>query len=161
MTMFATKAAVCLALIALPSAASAARPDATRVFSLTHSPTHLLLFSTMEVTGEYRLARKHGLAAIAGLGYPGVLLAEAGASYRAYPLGDFDRGMQLGAEILWAGATNSYDSATALQTSLMAGGKFTFDFGLTMEGQLGPTWIGGEIGPMLNLNIGWSFGEKR
>jgi len=154
-------AAVAIILTLAPSAVRAEKLDPTRAFSLTHSPIHVLL-STMEVTGEFCVGRKHGVAAIGALGVPlGVVVVELGGSYRLYALGDFDRGIQLGGEFIWSGGTNGYESVSLTQYSLMAGGKFTFDFGLTMEGQVGPTWLDGELGPMINLNIGWSFGEKR
>ncbi len=141
-----------------PSQASAKSSDRTRAFSLTHSPTHLLIV-TQEVTGELCIGRNHGVAGIVGLGAPmGVLVGELGASYRYYATGNFDRGMQLGGELLMGAGDNG---ATALQSSLMIGGKYTWDFGLTMEGQAGPSLLNGELAPMVNFNMGWSFGKKR
>jgi hypothetical protein len=93
-----------MAILAVPSTALAWAPeDPTKAFTLTVSPIHLIM-ETGEFTGEFALAKKHGLAAIAGIGVPnGQEIIELGASYRYYVLGNFDRGMQVGGELLLAG----------------------------------------------------------
>jgi hypothetical protein len=155
------KVAIPLSLLAIPSTASAWSPDdPTKAFSLTVSPLHLLM-STGEFTGEFQLAQKHGLAAIAGFGTPdGVEVLEIGASYRYYVLGNFDRGMQLGGELLMAGAVDASIDDVLPVPSAFIGGKFTAGAGFTLDGQLGVGILDSEVAPLLNLNLGWSFGNK-
>ncbi len=41
--------------------------------------------------------------------------------------------------------------------AMMAGGKHISAEGLTVELQLGVAVLGGDLGPNINLNVGWSF----
>lgn len=125
-----------------------------RELSLTASPIHLITLLTLEVTAEKSLGEKHGLAGIVGAGYPGVFIGELGMSYRYYVLGNFDKGMQIGAEGLMGFA----DGVTVLQPSLFLGGKCTAGGGFTLDGQAGGSWLDGGPALMLNFNLGWSFG---
>src|SRR5687768_4310361 len=99
-----------LASLVVPSftfAQSAADLEATPVerhvqhrFSLTMSPVHLAL-PVVELTGEFRLLDKLGVAAVAGAGNSsGIFVGEAGAQIRYYLIGTFIHGMQVGGEIL-------------------------------------------------------------
>jgi hypothetical protein len=126
--------------------------------SITISPLHLA-YLTLEGTFEYKLGRRIGLGVIAGIGYPGELLSEGGVTFRWYPVGDFRGGMQVGAEALVADATY-----TVLTAGPFIGGKYIFDFGLTLDGQAGPQVLTStqgvtSFGLLLNLNVGWSFGK--
>ena len=143
--------ALILPLVFSSQAIAGPSGDETRSFSLTMSPVHLII-TTMEVTGEFCLAPRHGLAGILGAGVPlGVPVFEAGASYRFYVLGDFDTGMQLGAELLAAGGAYRSTSAMLISPSGFLGGKFTSSAGFTLDGQFGLGTLDGEVSILLNF----------
>lgn len=149
-----------LALLVLPSVAQA-KDDKERKVSVTVSPLHLVV-PMVELTGEFRLDDKVGLAAIGGVGSSaGVALWELGGQARYYFLGDFADGLLVGAEVLYAKASLGGASANGLSPGVMAGGKTTFDFGLVLEAQAGGAWFqsggGGSLGLLLNANLGWAF----
>lgn len=156
--------------------------------AVTISPIHLAL-PIVELTGEYAVQRKLGVAVIAGVGSVGVDYSdgtsdsftawELGASGRYYVLGDFDHGMQVGAEVMFLGISGDAREGTisASGQGLTAGGfvgyKIAADFGLTFDGQVGyqAILVGAQAsdgeesastsdssgGVLLNLNVGWSF----
>jgi hypothetical protein len=158
--------------------------DDDRRFSLTFSPVHLVL-PVVEVTGELRAADRVGVAVVAGAGTvpiegldERVFAYEIGAQGRFYLLGDFDGGLQVGAEALWLGASSDdVDGVEAVAAGLaigpFAGYKHTFSFGLTLDGQVGAQYIAiaaeasdgdrteteadQDVIVLLNLNVGWSF----
>ena len=153
------------------------RPD-PRV-SITVSPVHLAL-PVGEVTAEVRLHRTFGIAAIAAAGAVRVdgidnriAVYEGGLSARYYVTGSFRSGLQLGAEAIYLHANTTGDTmavrAEGLGLAPFAGYKWTGRSGLTLEGQLGVTYLvaraesetasddDSRVGPMLNLNIGYSF----
>ncbi len=149
----------------------AAAPERMRVFSATFSPIHLQ-FPVLEVTGEARLATKVSAAGILGVGKSDdVNLYELGAQLRYYMWGDFDGGLQLGAEVVYVGATSDEVSAVAQGLTLgpFIGYKYVAGFGLTFDAQVGAQYITlrGESGsvteedsdiiPLVNLNVGWTF----
>lgn len=151
-------------------------------FALTLSPIHLFL-PFVELTGEVKLSDKIGLAVIAGAGSVKanstsgdikVSIFEGGMSFRYYALGDFRHGMQIGAEAIYvyASASNEGISASANGATVgpFLGYKYTARGGFTFDGQLGVARMGiagrsnagnqksmSEWGPLLNLNVGWSF----
>lgn len=145
--------------------------------SLTFSPVHLLL-AMGEVTGEFRAHEKVGVAGTIGLGKPsGFLAVEGGASGRWYPLGDFDHGMQVGAEVQYLALMGEVSgieaSGSGLTMGPFLGYKIAAKFGLTFEIQTGAqysfvsaqasghgqteTASESDIGVLLNLQLGWSF----
>ena len=179
---------LCLTLV-LPSAARAdIEPDPVHQVSLTFSPLHLLL-PLFELQGEYALSRHVGVALIAGIGSVSTTTSgdsesgtsffvwEIGAKVAGYLVGDFEEGLQVGAEALYlnvsAEASDDFSSGSVFgngfSLSPFIGYKIIADFGLTFEAQLGPAIIFASaesdtesasevvIGPMLNLNLGWSF----
>ncbi len=85
-------------------------PRPERSLSVTVSPLHLL-FPLLEVTGEYRVGPRLGVAGILGVGTISsktsanesirFFASEVGASVRYYVTGSFQRGVQLGAEALY------------------------------------------------------------
>jgi len=151
-------------------------PHPRRVFSLTFSPIHLL-FPVVELTGEARVHDKLGLALVAGAGkYTdkdlGISAAvfEAGAQVRAYVVGDFRHGMQLGAEVLYLhlDAKEITTTGEGLAVGPFIGYKVMIDAGFTFDTQLGFEHVSARASngntatdndwiPLLNLNIGWSF----
>ena len=138
-------------------------------FSLTNSPLQLLL-PVMEVTGEYRLDDRIGFGGIGSIGASfGIPVAAIGPTFRYYPVGDFDHGMQLGADLQFVVAATEVNgriiTATGAGFGPFIGYKIAARFGLTFEiqGGVGVTGVqgGGETFitplPVLNLNLGWSF----
>ena len=145
--------------------------------SATLSPIHLLM-PMVELTGEYQAAPKVGVAGILGVGAPsGMTAIEVGAQVRTYLLGDFKGGLELGAEMVYMLVLGSTAGVSAtgngLSTGPFVGGKYIFDVGFTLDAQLGvastlvtasasdgdqreSTFESG-FGPLLNINLGWSF----
>jgi hypothetical protein len=180
------RALVLSAAIALPSAARAdVEPDPIHQVSLTVSPLHLFL-PFFELQGEYAVSRNVGVALIAGIGSVSLtddgsetsfFIWELGAKVAGYVVGDFEEGLQVGLEALYlkvsAEAADDFASGSVFgngfSLSPFIGYKLIADFGLTFEAQLGPAFIFASaesetesasdfaIGPMLNLNLGWSF----
>lgn len=160
-----------------PLASSSAKPPYDKHLSVTFSPLHLA-FPMLEVTTEGRLADKVGLAGVLGFGtYSGWTIVEVGSQFRYYALGSFDHGMELGGEalLLHAVVDSGGTSGTGVGYSVgpFVGYKIAARFGLTFDAQLGATIVqaaatasnSGQsasatqtgIGPLLNLNLGWSF----
>lgn len=174
-----------LALLLATPAAASERANRLHSVAITFSPLHLI-FPVLEVTGEFRVHRKVGLAAIIGGGtigshlvdnFDGYLL-EFGASVRWYAVGDFDHGMQVGLEVLYAFLSSSTESVAAVGNGVglapFIGYKITAGVGFTFDAQVGPSIMFATakaasssgntaseediaIGVMLNLNIGWAF----
>jgi hypothetical protein len=154
--------------------------------SLTFSPIYLLL-PVLAVTAELRLGTQGGVALIAGGGLATQTAAdgtkvtfhvyELGTQLRYYVTGNFRRGMQVGAEILYVYVNGSLDDITGVAKGLALGPFFgwktTSYAGFTFEVQGGVQIVtsgtkvtdnsGGSTSsnvdflPLLNLNIGWSF----
>jgi len=140
--------------------------------SLTFSPLHLLV-PFLELTLEYRLADKFGIAAIAGGGArSSVVVGGIGARFNYYLFGDFGHGMQLGIETMFAGGGTT-DGPSALAGGLTFGSylgyKFVADVGFTLDlgagaeyrlilaESAGKSVEVNQVGLLLNLNAGWSF----
>lgn len=143
----------------------------------------------MELTGEYRVMDKLGLALVVGGGkittetttfFPEetYTVFEAGAQARYYVLGDFDHGMQLGAEALYLYVDRDEEdvytaSGDGLAIGPFIGYKIATNIGFTFDTQLGVQYVTAkadatdgsstateedtDIIPLLNLNVGWSF----
>jgi hypothetical protein len=147
--------------------------------AITISPFHFFL-PVIELTGELRIGRKLGIAVIAGAGKVTATdsnvtanVYEGGASVRYYVLGNFRHGMQIGGELLYVKATATDTSidvrGKGFGISPFLGYKWTHHSGFTIDTQLGVTYIAVEaesstqmkqeskVGPMLNLNVGWSI----
>jgi hypothetical protein len=182
--MFKATFVILTALLAGSAAADDLAPTAARSdepsVAITASPVHLAI-PMAEVTVEVRVADKIGVAAIAGIGAlrdkatnTNVALYEGGVSARYYLTGSFRSGIQLGAEALYVRASTDASGieveAAGLGVAPFAGYKWTHHSGFTFDGQLGATFMvarakaeTGEmaersgVGPMLNLNLGYSF----
>ena len=173
-----SKTSIVLSTIFLASLRTAHAEELPRV-AVTVSPVHLIL-PVAELTAEIRLSDRLGVAAILGAGSVRTELTdtrisvyEGGASFRYYVTGSVRSGLQLGGEALYVFASTDETStmttvaAEGLGLSPFAGYKWTHRSGITLEGQLGATFIvirekGGsmeekDVGPMLNLNFGYSF----
>jgi hypothetical protein len=149
--------------------------------AITMSPVHLAI-PLVELTAEVRVARKFGIAVIGGAGVyrdkdtnTKINLYEGGVSARYYVTGSFRTGLQLGAEAVYLKAdadatTNITVRAVGLGLSPFVGYKWTHGSGFTFDSQLGVAYMAArakadtgqmadasKIGPMLNLNVGYSF----
>jgi len=185
--MFKTTVLVLASTLVLSSVAAAddlappapsASDDPT--IAVTASPFHLLV-PMIELTAELRVSPKFGVAAIAGVGgfhdkdtNAKINLYEGGASARYYATGSFRTGLQLGVEAVYVKAdtddTTVEVKAAGLAISPFAGYKWTHRSGFTLEGQIGAAFMtmrakaqtgemadASKVGPMLNLNAGYSF----
>jgi len=174
-----------------PAPPAAQEEAASHDVSLTFSPLHLIVFPLLEVTAEFRLADAFGVAGIAGYGVVSQDVGveevtfdvwELGGQFRWYPIGSFEHGMQLGAQILYIGV-NAKDevagvevrgTASGLLTGAFLGYKIATRVGFTFDAELGygvyavraeaesaagDEASGSESGGVgiLRLNIGWSF----
>ncbi|PKN57189.1 MAG: hypothetical protein CVU56_12375 [Deltaproteobacteria bacterium HGW-Deltaproteobacteria-14] len=178
-----------VALLASPAAAYRAtavdaQPEGPlHSVSVTLSPLHLVL-PVLELQGEFAVGPQMGVSLILGYGSVSVSdgftteafsVFEIGGQFAYYALGDFDHGLQIGAEVLYLGVSADADSqfggvfGRGLSLAPFVGYKVAADFGLTFQAQVGPAFFvvsaesGTEseeqaaIGVMLNLNLGWSF----
>ena len=167
-----------------------AEPKSGHQFALSFSPIHLI-FPFVELTGELKIKNKLGIALVAGVGQLETMRTtptgvtedhfsafEIGAQGRYYVVGDFNHGMQLGAEAMYLYvATDATDSFSASGSSLaigpFVGYKLATRLGFTFEAQLGLLYAALQteasmpgisstaeqrtVLPLLNLNAGWSF----
>ena len=157
-----------------------AAPEQLKTVAITVSPIHVFV-PMLELTGEFRIGRKLGIAVIAGAGAIRdedtdrlIHLYEGGASVRYYLLGNFRHGMQIGGELLYVKA-NTADTmvevrAKGLAISPFVGYKWQHRSGFTIETQLGVSYMTArgdsdavttkeqsKVGALLNLNVGWSI----
>lgn len=153
--------------------------------------TLYLLLPVVRVAAEVAIVPRVSLALTAGVGQLTIVTDEddgerkrridtwqAGGQANVYLLGDFEHGMQLGAEVLYAhlalpsgqGASGQLDGWAV---GPYLGYKFSAPFGLTFNAQLGievgTAKVEGESDgerltkqqliplPILNLNLGWAF----
>jgi len=142
--------------------------------SMTLSPL-LLILPIVQVTGEFRVSDKMGVAAVFGLGSVlSFFTVQLGAQFRYYLLGSFIHGLDLGAQVLTLALFDNGGSLAAGGISLapFVGYKIATNIGFTFDAQIGPdfalvgasssltgqnTDASGAIGLLLNLNVGWSF----
>jgi hypothetical protein len=167
--------------------------EPTRLMSITFSPIHLA-FPVLEVTAEFKAHERWGVAIVGGggsmtaeyevIGTQTWDVWELGGQFRYYALGDFDHGLQLGAEILYVNVSSNDIETSEGTFSGMASGigvgpflgyKIATDVGFTFDAQLGVQRVGigaeaehqasgttateeeSDWGTLLNLNVGWSF----
>lgn len=181
-------APIALAISAAPAQAETVEsPAELHGASLTFSPLHLLL-PVFELQGEFRVTPNIGIGVIGGIGQvtlestsgdTTLTAYEVGGKLVGYVIGDFDEGMQVGLEVLYAGvggkARDGGETVAVfgegLGLSPFIGYKIITDIGFTFEAQAGPSLLllaaenrgSGEsaeevkLSAMLNLNIGWSF----
>lgn len=149
--------------------------DAGPRVSLTISPAHFVL-PVVELTGEYRVIPKLGIALIVGGGKITdntltATVAEVGVSARYYVLGSFRKGLQVGGEVdyVHVSGDNIEVKGAGIAMGPFVGGKWISSFGLTLDGQIGAqlqkasasssssSASESKVGLLLNLNIGYSF----
>lgn len=145
----------CVAL--LPSVAAAVPvapppPPPERAIAVTISPLHLLS-PIVELTGEYRVGPKLGVAATLGAGSVTAkdgggtehrfTVGELGGSARYYVTGSFARGLQVGGELMYLlvelddPMTTVRATGDGLSVSPFIGYKWTGVGGFTAEAQGG------------------------
>ncbi len=168
----------CLIFIFCIASAIPATAQSNHFQSFTFSPVHLSI-PVLEVNMEIRLQDKIGVAAIFGLGdIEGIGVLEAGAQGNYYFVGDFQHGLQIGAEAMFTnfslsnGSTSSKPDGKLFRIGPYAGYKYAADFGLTAVIQYGIAAGFGNSSlttnnnssvrltgsdTFLNLNTGWSF----
>jgi hypothetical protein len=131
--------------------------DVQHNYSITVSPFHLVL-PVIELTGEYRVADKIGVAGMLGAGQVTVkelgtdeelsfTVFEVGAGARYYLIGSFIHGMQLGTELQYihVSTDDAYDDVSGFASGgsvgAFAGYKIATNVGFTFEFQLGAQYI--------------------
>ncbi len=153
-----------------------------RNWAVTMSPVHLVL-PVIEFAVERRLASNLGVALMFGGGSVTddldnkFTVGELGVSVRYYGLGDFAKGLQVGAALEYLTVSGEDVNGSSVDVegdgvvvAPFIGYKHTWGFGLTFDGQLGPAFTAIEaeadngateeesrVGAYLNLNLGWSF----
>lgn len=129
--------------------------DHGQTVAVTFSPLHAAFNSTAEITAEYAVKRKLGVALIGGYGRPSfedingndvqLTVIEAGASARYYLFGSFDHGMQVGGEVLYINVSGETDDVNATASGISVGPfigyKKAARFGLTFDAQLGVAYL--------------------
>ncbi len=132
-------------------------PEGPRQMSLTQNLFGWPLFFRSNM--EFRLGPHQGLQ-VQGM-FSALMATGLGVGYRVYPVGDFERGLQLGVEL--GGIWTFYHQAYGLShfEALMVGGKTCFDNGFTLELQAGVAMIDLRPMPNLNLSIGGSTRWRR
>jgi hypothetical protein len=141
-------------------------------FSLLLSVVHPLAFSIYDASGEFRLGRQAGLALVVGVGSASLKqfykslpderarVWEGGMQVRFYPLGTFDHGLQVGAEIVYLTGsaqttgtiTSDADPSMSYTGPLTAKGsgfkvgpfvgyKLVLPVGLTLAAQIGVDYL--------------------
>ena len=176
-----------ITLLALLLTVSLGNAQETKKLSITNSPIHLAL-SILELMAEYQVAPKIGAAGILGYGSitetdnwgdeVEIPILEIGGQLNYYLLGNFDKGMQVGLEVLYLNASAEDEDVTVSVDGLAIGPylgyKWTAGFGLTFDIQAGYEKLlfhgeaednfGNELEeeevtgiPLINLNLGWSF----
>ena len=169
-----------LAVVAVaPSIAAAEPPDPT--VAITVSPLHAII-PMGEITVEARLAPRIGVALTAGVGAVrdeatdhDIRVLEAGGSARYYAFGSFRTGLYLGGEALYLHADLDPGDTASIQAAglglgAFVGGKWTHRSGLTFGAALGASVFVArgeaengasaerrDVGPLLNLDVGYSF----
>ena len=160
-------------------------PLAIHRAAVTFGPI-LLILPVLEVNAEVALGPKLGLEAIVGGGKVtpknangtssgvSVSVYEVGVSGRYYALGNFDTGLQLGAQALFLKASGASGNVSAVANGLgvspFIGYKHTFDPGFVLELEGGATFVAYDASAsngstasqkkvigMLRINLGWAF----
>lgn len=135
--------------------------------STTHSATlsvsalHLAV-GMAAVNAEFALSPNAGLGLTGGVGsYQNATLIDLGTELRGYAVGDFDRGLFLGLAGRFTNVPYYTPDDPAFAAAGVVGAKYTFDVPITLEGEVGPQIAMSDdavkVGPMVKLNVGFSF----
>ncbi|MFZ5481290.1 MAG: hypothetical protein ACOZNI_31310 [Myxococcota bacterium] len=135
--------------------------------TLSLSALHLMV-PMVEATAEFRVSPARSVAVIGGIGgNDGFMVWDVGGQARQYFIGDFDTGLNVGAEAKWETADYltpdawDYPTTGRLAAGPFIGAKLTLAL-FTLEAQGGGQFVwqpGGDLdlGPLLNVNAGVSF----
>ncbi len=152
-----------VAVVALAPLAAAQNKDDNMRASITISPIHLV-YPIVEITGEYAVNKKIGVAGLVGVGsipldttvVNGTTTSksterlsawEVGGHFNYYVIGGFDHGMQLGVEAIYlkiAKSQSNYSSAAAANGFAVGpyvGYKVIANIGFTFEANLGFQYV--------------------
>lgn len=146
---------MCSFLIAGASGASARSGEHAswhHSHSITVAPLDLLV-PVIRVQAEFRLAMSHGVSALAAIGPGGNHTAGGiGMQYAWYPIGDFERGMLLGAMFHYSTASATYGdvarwepfspASMGIGIAPVIGYKYSVRSGFTIH-------LTGGVGPMI------------
>ena len=143
--------------------------------SLTINPRQILK-TFGEGSVEMALRPNIGLGGIAGIGRSdSEFQYDIGVHGRYYPLGTFVGGIYVGGQFLYLNVIHHDETddviAHVLYPGFFGGGKYIFDVGFTIDGQIGLTYTTAlvrdqranasiktsNIDTLFNLNLGWSF----
>jgi hypothetical protein len=161
-----------------PPAPVVASPPRGPVVSVSWSPVHLVL-PVVEIEGELSPAPHVGVGVILGAGKVSnaddtvtATAIEGGAQFNYYFMRNFS-GLHGGVEVIYLHASDVPQDATVSAAGISAGPyagyKVLTDFGFTFIAQLGVQMLyvsasntvdmksETKFGPLLNLNLGWSF----
>lgn len=130
-------------------------PPEDRFAYISFSPLHLFA-PVVELTGEFRVHRRIGVAVIGGYGSvrplkndPRVDVWVVGGQLVTYPVGHFDHGMQLGLEVEYVGASaavkygasNLTGTAIGISNGAFVGYKLATPIGFTFNLQAGAAYF--------------------
>ena len=119
----------------------------------------------VEFASEFAVHKRHGLVTSLGLGqYDGVTATGVGFQYRAYFMGDFDTGLNVGIEESYVAVPYGLYAGTVLSSNFFCGGKYTLTNGLVIDGRLGYASVNNLLDSpttrvTLALNVGYAFGR--
>lgn len=141
-------------------AGSATVYDTEKSVTVSVSPLHLAI-PMFEGMGEFRTGEAQSVAVIGGIGSDqGETLYEVGGQVRQYVIGDFDTGINLGAEATAGNANYQGFDDMRVSGGPFIGGKLTLAlFSLDVQGGGQVVWRNNQLvlGPLVNLNAGVSF----
>jgi hypothetical protein len=152
--------------------------DHPQKVTISWSPVHLVL-PVVELEGEFSPAPHMGVGVIVGAGRVSnadktvtATAIEGGAQFNYYFMRNFS-GLHGGVEVIYLHASDVPQDATVTAAGISAGPyagyKLLTDFGFTFIAQLGVQMLyvsasntvdmksETKFGPLLNLNLGWSF----
>lgn len=144
------------------------QPDPASGAYLSFSPIHLTR-PIGEITGEMKLGTRSGVAVVMGLGtIGGQAYWNVGSQLLFYPIGRFERGVQLGIELSYAGFAGGVapgplvGPVNTVAVSPLVGYKWMFAGGFTLSTQAGASFAAAgpddrRFSALYNLNVGWSF----
>lgn len=156
----------------------------------------MAMFGQLEVSGEIRVTPHLGVGAILGVAqtrkadsrWMGVWQQSCSGNFEcsrstlwagglqafAYPVGDFDKGLRVGGQVMYVGGSSDIDyplSAAIAQKPIQAhkanqdltaaflvGYKWSARPGMTFDANIGPMLgTASGLGARVTLNVGWSF----
>jgi hypothetical protein len=159
-------------IIAFSNAARADDQAPQHKVSILISPFHLIGDPVLQITDEWRLAKKIGGAVILGGGQVSDTnnksrnAWEVGGQFRYYLLGSFIHGMILGTEVGYLHVSGNYfpmdNYYIGARAGIFIGYKIAFKFGFTLDLGWGPEYVyhnanNTELQTLINLKVGWSF----